>query len=99
MGDILAANADSAVAALQFEVSRIVEHPITPAVLAEAVRLVDRYVLRALDSIQLATAILSREGSQGSRQVLFVSSDKRLVVAAAAEGLSTWNPASGLPPP
>jgi predicted nucleic acid-binding protein len=98
-GDILAADADTAVGMLQSEIARIVEYAITPVVIAEAARLVDQHILRALDAIQLATAIVARDGTSSSRQVFFISADVKLLTAAASEGFSTWNPASGIPAP
>jgi hypothetical protein len=71
-------------------------YAMTPMVIGEAARLLDRHVLRALGAIQLATATIARGGSSSLRQVMFVASDVRLLSAANAEGLTTWYPTSGI---
>ncbi|MEO8606381.1 MAG: type II toxin-antitoxin system VapC family toxin [Chloroflexota bacterium] len=59
-----------------------------PTVLARARRLLVRYPLRTLDSIQLASAL------EAARffDLTFVSADTRLLTAASAEGLPTDDP-------
>lgn len=59
-----------------------------PSVLARARRLLVRYPLRTLDSIQLASAL---EAAQFFN-LTFVSADTRLLAAASAEGLTTDDP-------
>jgi len=60
------------------------------AVIARARGLLQRYDLRALDSLQLASAI---EAAQSSGIVpVFVTGDKKLLVAAAGEGFTTDSP-------
>jgi predicted nucleic acid-binding protein len=65
-------------------------YSVTKAVEELAASIVDRQILRALDAIQLATALLCQ--SAGANDIQFISSDDKLLVAAAAEGLDTWNP-------
>lgn len=91
-GDTLPAAADQAIGILNAEMRRVVEHPITSVVLDEASALVDRQNLRALDALQLATALIAAR-SLGSRDTAqFVASDQRLLKAAIAEGLEAWDP-------
>lgn len=94
-GDIDEENAAFAIGTLVQETGRIIEHPITAPVIAEATGLVDRHGLRALDSIQLATALIARATVSDPRLVMFVASDHKLLKAAEREGFRTWDPASG----
>lgn len=59
-------------------------------VLAEARTLVTRYPIRALDALQLASAITARKFSGPA--ITFVSADTRLLAAAGNEGFITDNP-------
>lgn len=59
-------------------------------VLNQAARLVDQYTLRTLDAIQLASAI--QAVNIVSHPMTFISGDKNLLAAAAAEGFITDNP-------
>ncbi|MHB8627011.1 MAG: type II toxin-antitoxin system VapC family toxin [Aggregatilineales bacterium] len=59
-------------------------------VLTSAQRLIPRHMLRALDAIQLASALDAV--SKLSEPMTFVCADNRLLAAAAAEGFSTDNP-------
>jgi predicted nucleic acid-binding protein len=62
------------------------------AAIARAMDAVRKHALRAADAIQLACALISR-GDMGSRvSFVFVSSDRELNDAAAAEGLSIVDP-------
>jgi predicted nucleic acid-binding protein len=61
-------------------------HAVDPA-LAEAAELARRHRLRALDSIYLATARLIRR--HFTRSLLFISANRELLQAAAAEGMRT----------
>ena len=76
----------------------MIEHPITASVIATATGLVDRHGLRSLDSIQLATALAKRGPGDREQSLLFVTSDHKLLRVAEAEGLTTWNPATGPAP-
>lgn len=91
-GDLSLALAEQAVRSLEVEARRMIQYPITSAVLAVATALVDRQNLRALDSIQLATAIVARDAQDSADEILFVASDQKLLEAAVSEGFSTWDP-------
>jgi predicted nucleic acid-binding protein len=84
-----------AVVEMQDQVERFVALPLTARVLGLASALVDIRNLRALDSIQLATALIARDALPAVDTLMFISSDTRLLDAAQAEGLETWDPASG----
>jgi len=97
-GDIDAASADLAIGSLIHETGRIVEHPITAPTLAEASGIIDRNSLRALDSIQLASALVAKAALTRDDNLRFVASDQRLLEAAEREGLLIWNPEDSLTP-
>ena len=63
-------------------------------VIASAENLLERYELRAYDSIQLASAIVSRDRLSVDPMpgFMLVAADRRLLAAAASEGLITENP-------
>lgn len=56
--------------------------------------LLERYQLRSLDAIQLASALDAQAQLSAALQpnLVFVAADQRLLTAASAEGLSTDNP-------
>lgn len=60
--------------------------PASPAILESAVALVSRHALRALDAIQLASALAVREADPDLQT--FLGFDARLNRAAAAEGFA-----------
>jgi len=91
-GDIRAEDADLAISTLVQETGRIIEHPISASVIAEATGLLDRHYLRSLDSIQLATAIVARTALNRNDSMTFAASDNKLLLAAEKEGFSVWNP-------
>jgi predicted nucleic acid-binding protein len=64
--------------------------PLTEAVMTIAEDLLSKYVLRASDAIQLASAIevQSRLVSARLPGIIFVAGDNRLMTAATAEGLT-----------
>ena len=67
---------------------------LTDGVVDQAEDLLERYTLRAYDSIQLASALQINaqiDGDSRSR-IEFVSADTRLLAAAAGEGLTTIDP-------
>jgi hypothetical protein len=66
------------------------EQPVIAPVLEIAADLLDQRSLRALDALQLATAISVRE--QGEDEIRFIASDKTLLQAAELEGFQIWNP-------
>jgi len=65
-------------------------YSVTKAAEELATSIVDRQTLRALDAIQLASTLLASQ-STGANDIQFISSDDKLL-AAAAEGFDTWNP-------
>jgi predicted nucleic acid-binding protein len=64
--------------------------PVDDLVLTQARALVKAHPLRALDAIQLASA--RRAGAILSEPITFISSDRNLLTAASAEGLSIDDP-------
>lgn len=97
-GDTPVAAAESALSALSAERRRLVEHPITAQVLDEASAVIDRQNLRALDALQLATALIATRALTHDDVLYFVVSDQRLMTAAIAEGIRGWDPSTGGPP-
>jgi predicted nucleic acid-binding protein len=70
--------------------------PIPKAITRIASGVLERHPLRAYDSIHLASAIFSNQElvSRGQPGLTFLSADYRLLAAANAEGLQTFNPAT-----
>ena len=95
LGEIDPKQAQQAVATLLCETARIQEQPITSALLVQAGAHVDRYSLRALDAIQLASAVLLKTAGGPHSQARFVASDQKLLKAAQAEGFEVWDPSKG----
>jgi predicted nucleic acid-binding protein len=71
--------------------SRFVVQRLTEPLLDRACNLVERYALRAYDSLQLAGAIECATG-QETEDNFFVSADRSLGAAAASEGLKAIDP-------
>lgn len=92
-GDLSLAHAELAIEALTEELRNVKIHPMTSRARGLAIELVDRHDLRALDAIQLATALLASQSSPED-VFQFIASDTRLLKAAKAEGFEVWNPAS-----
>jgi len=90
-GDISIADAEIALTHVINELKRVVEVPLTSGVLEIAATLVDQHRLRALDSLQLASAIFAKSTMQ-TQTIRFVASDLLLLSAAQSEGLNVWNP-------
>lgn len=90
-GEITSIDAASAVQRLEMELARFQITEVSTQVLAVARNVVDTSQLRALDALQLATALLVTQAAQTSALVL-VASDKKLLEAAQASGLTTLNP-------
>lgn len=69
---------------------------LTPQVISQAQDLLERHPLRAYDAVQLASANMANQRllASGAVPLIFVSADKRLTEAAAAEGLVTEDPGS-----
>ena len=78
---------DRALAALRRDISQIFLVEPSPEVVARAVAVLARHVLRASDSVQLASCIEVRDRLQVP--CLFVCVDERLLTAARHEGLTT----------
>lgn len=64
--------------------------PLEARVLSRARDLVNKYPLRALDSIQLAGAL--EAASELNEQLTFISADNSLLAAASSEGFQIDNP-------
>jgi predicted nucleic acid-binding protein len=64
------------------------------AIISRARDLLDRYPLRAYDSVQLASALAANQALvlRTLPPLIFVSADDRLMKVAVAEGLTTENP-------
>lgn len=91
MGDIRPSDATRALACLEAECAQIVEQPLTPAVVRTAKLVLDRYPLRTLDALHLATCIVIRD-THGFSDICFVSADEALLRAAEAEHFPILNP-------
>ncbi|MFP5226410.1 MAG: type II toxin-antitoxin system VapC family toxin [Acidobacteriota bacterium] len=90
-GDISPADASRTLDAVEAEVLRIVEHPVSPAVLDVAKLVLDTHPLRAMDALHLATCLTIRDKLHES-DVCFVSADNALLRAAALEKFAVLNP-------
>ncbi|MCL5997387.1 MAG: type II toxin-antitoxin system VapC family toxin [Chloroflexi bacterium] len=86
---LAAANAFSIHAASEY---RFVE--FTQTIILNARHLLDQYPLRAYDAVQLASANVSNQTLKqaGLPEIVFLTSDDRLIDVAKAEGLMTDNP-------
>ena len=82
---------DRVLAALRRDVPALAIVELTPEVAAGARTLLLKHVLRAADAVQLASCLLLQR--QLGRPVPFVAFDRRLVLAARAEGLAVTGPA------
>jgi predicted nucleic acid-binding protein len=88
---ITPAEAASAVASISAEMRRMIEQPINPPVIEAANTLIDKHYLRALDAVQLGSAIVARD-LLAAPDMRLVASDKDLLKAARKEGFAIWNP-------
>jgi predicted nucleic acid-binding protein len=68
---------------------------VTPALLADAERLVEVHGLRGYDAVQLAVTVEMHRtrATAGLTPLTFISADQELNFAATAEGLTVDNPA------
>jgi hypothetical protein len=64
---------------------------LNPAVLEAARQLLDHHELRSGEALQLGAAVVAREMFHGM-EIIFVSSDERLLEAAKVEHFETLNP-------
>jgi predicted nucleic acid-binding protein len=92
VGDIAHQDAESALASLTQEADRIMQQPLTQPVLDQSKTIIDRQTLRALDAIQLASALVLQKTLKTQDSLVFIASDRRLLEAATAEGLRVWDP-------
>jgi predicted nucleic acid-binding protein len=92
-GDILAADAASALEVLRLESARTVQKPLNPSVLEAARQLLDRTTLRWPAALQLGAALAARDMFAGT-PIVFVSASAQLLEAAKSEGLETVDPVS-----
>jgi uncharacterized protein len=92
-GELSAAERDRALAALAADLAAMNVVELAPEISALAVRLLVRHGLRAGDAVQLASSTYLQR--KVSREVEFLAYDRRLVDAAAGEGLTPAAP----PPP
>ncbi len=90
-GTLASQDGEAARAILRAEASRMVQQPLNPAVLEAARELLDRHELRSSEALQLGCALVAREMFQGM-EIVFVSSQPRLLAAAAAEHFETLYP-------
>lgn len=90
-GSINAEDSESARCIMRVEAARMVQQPLNPAVLEAARQTLDHHELRCTEAMQLGAAIVAREMFQGM-QVVFVSSDERLLHAAGESGFEVMNP-------
>ena len=89
--EITESEAADAIILLSGEVRRVIEIPISASVVQRACEIVDSLQLRALDAIQLATALQFIE-SEAESQIVFVSADAELLRAASKAGLEVLDP-------
>lgn len=75
--------------------SIFVIQPVSEAVLEVAFGLLDRYALKAYDSVQLAAALTVANVKEAETRLTFVTSDVQLARAAEREGLRVVDPAAG----
>jgi len=78
-------------ASVSAQLRRLLEQPVNRDVLDAASGLVDRHTLRALDAIQLVSAVVARNLMSAS-DMRFIASDHALLHAAHEEGFETWDP-------
>ena len=96
-GDIASAVANDLISRMEQHLRTLFRvQLVTDAVLEESTALLDRYPLRAYDSIQLAGCRTVQ--AQSTEPVPFVCSDHQLLRAAEAEGLKIIDPAKEFKP-
>lgn len=90
-GDLTFEDAEKALRLLGSELRRTRQVEISMVPISSIEGIIDRHRLRALDAIQLASALLATVDEPGLE---FVSADVRLLRAAQAEGLSILDPST-----
>jgi hypothetical protein len=83
--------ASAALVLLSADFETMVQQTANPRVIQAAKAMTDRHHLRALDAIQLGSAIVARD-LLAAPDMRFIASDIDLLAAARAEGFDTWNP-------
>jgi hypothetical protein len=71
--------------------TKFIQQALSEAVLDTASRLIDRYLLRAYDAVQLAGCLVLKAMS-GKEEPIFVCSDRPLMEAAESERLPALDP-------
>lgn len=89
-GDLSAEERDRALTALAADLAAMNVVELGPEVSALAIRLLERHGLRAGDAVQLASSSYLQK--KIGREVEFLAYDRRLVEAAAREGLKPAAP-------
>jgi uncharacterized protein len=84
-GTLTARQASSILRAIVTDWPRLVRVAISQRVLGVSAELLERHALRTLDALQLASAKLVVDGAPAA--LSFGATDRRLLTAAAAEGL------------
>jgi uncharacterized protein len=95
LGGIAPEDGEAARNILRIEAARMVQQPLNPAVLEAARQALDQHELRSAEALQLGAALVAREMFQGM-QIVFVSSDSRLLQAADQERFETLNPVEAM---
>lgn len=91
-GGIAPEDGEAARNILRVEAARMVQQPLNPAVLEAARQVLDRHELRSAEALQMGAAVVAREMFQGM-EIIFVSSDRRLLDVAKIERFEILNPA------
>ena len=91
VGGIAPQDSEAARNILRVEAARMVQQPLNPAVLEAARQLLDHHELRSGEALQLGAAVVAREMFHGM-EIIFVSSDERLLEAAKVEHFETLDP-------
>ena len=91
-GGIAPEDGEAARNILRVEAARMVQQPLNPAVLEAARQVLDRHELRSSEALQMGAAVVAREMFQGM-EIIFVSSDRRLLDVAKIERFEILNPA------
>jgi predicted nucleic acid-binding protein len=73
--------------------------PVEPPLIDLAAGLIKTHSLRAMDALQLASAVGIYERLRPGEELLFIACDERLLESAGREGLLIWNPALASAPP
>lgn len=91
-GEITRDQLTFAAAQLQAAAARWTQVKVEKDVLDLADGVIERNALRSLDALQLASALHLRRTLMREEELLFIATDERLLKAATAEGIATWNP-------